>query len=444
MNAYVKSLQEQARDIALKMSVIEEKKDKSDADVQSYTELVATGKKIRKQLDEALEAQEFKAWGDQGAGSTVGASLTQEITGPDDREQEKHAQDAAAKSAYKAAFEKYLRGGMLPTSSKPMSQNDMKILREGAIKAESTPNDTLGGFTVPEDFQAEVLKKLPGLISLWDSTRHVPTGRDVLVFPVVRYSTDNKKTSPFGLTWTGDLPASATQADVTDETWGQARIPVNVAMAGQKLSNSFIEDAAVDVMGITQQLFRENILQDLENVIAVGVGGIQPEGITINATAQSAAIHSGNASALTADGLKDLYWNVPAQYRSRGKFVMSSSTAQAISKLKDANNRYLWEDKDMFGGGLGGAQLDGVIIPTPRLLGAPVLFSEQMPAVGASNYPIVFGDLSGYIVAERVGMTVRVLNELYAETDMVKILLRVRVGGLLAEDWKVRLQIVSA
>ena len=439
----------QLKPIAMKISVLQEKGTKisDDEQVQLKT-LTAEGKSIREKLDAYLESSEFTEWSQKSAGSTVRdgmkASMTQELTDDADKDQEQRAQETAAKRAYKGVFEGMLRGRALPNSNNPLSAGDMKILREGAIKAANESTETSGGFTVPEDFQANVLKKEPGLISLWDNVKHQPTSRDVLVWPIVRYTTDNKYTAPHRLTFTGETAASATTADVTDETWGQVRIPINVAMAGQKLSNSLIEDSAVDVMGLTQQLFRENIMQDLEYYVAQGTGSGQPEGITVNATAQTNYVASTSTTVPTADTLKKMYWTLPAQYRARAVWVMTSAMAYQIALLKDSNGRYIWEDKDMFGGGLGGSQLDGIIIPTPRLLGAPVRFSEQMPTIASNAFPVVYGDLSGYVVPERVGMTVRVLNELYAETDQVKVLLRVRVGGQLAEDYKVNLYKMAA
>ena len=446
----MKALNTELRGIADQVATIQEKGSKITAEeMNTLKSLTGKGKELREKLDAFQEAKAFSDWAGESKGSAVKDShnevdWTQEFTSLDDQDQEKRAQDAAAKRVYAGVFEGYMRGGAAPYSHHPLSTRDMKILREGAIKsargsmkAAVEDTETSGGFSVPEDFQANVLKKTPGLSSLWDNVRHQATSRDVLVWPMIRYTTDNKYTAPHRLTWTGDVPSSSSVADVTDETWGQARIPVNLGMAGQRLSLSLMEDSAVDIMGVTQGLFRENIMQDIEYYLAQGTGGGQPEGITVNATARTNYVFAGTTTTFTADQMKAVYFGVPAQYRMQGSWVMSSVTALALNQLKDANNRYIWEDKDMFGGGLGGVQLDGIVIPVPRLLGAPVHFSEQMPSIASGAYPVVFGDLKGYIVADRVGMTVRVLNELYAETDQVKVLLRMRMGGQLVEDYKV-------
>jgi HK97 family phage major capsid protein len=264
------------------------------------------------------------------------------------------------------------------------------------------------------------------------------------VWPKLNYTTDNVYTAPHRLTFTGEVPASSTIHNVTDQTFGEARIPVNLSMASQKLANSLIEDGAVDIMGFTAGLFRENIMQDVEYYIAQGTGSGQPEGIFVNSTAQSNYVPGLAAATLTTLGMLDLYWKTPAQYRKNGKFVMSSDTARQVAQFVDGNGRFMWQATDMYGAGLGTRQQDGSVTPNPMFLAMPLVITEQAPSVTTNSYPVVFGDLRGYIKAERIGMTVRVLDELYAETDQKLFILRLRFGGQLAEDYKVKLLKVAA
>lgn len=440
----IKATRERIKAIAAQMADMEDSGIKTAEQRDAYKALVGEGTALRDQLTALEDGAALKAWASGSQGTAAQKALSQEVTSPEDRDQEQRAQDKAASNAYKSAFEAYLRYG-----SRGIEPSDRKILQGGAIKAADAmkalgeTTATGGGFLVPEQFQAEVLKKTPGLIGLVDIVRHQPTTRDSIRWPTVSYTTDNYYTGPQRLTFTGEVPASATTARVTDQTFGTYLVPVNLAMASQLVSNSLIEDGAVDVMSLVAEMFRENIMQDVEYYIAQGTGSGQPEGITVNTNAQTNKVVSGSAATITSAGLISLYWETPAQYRAAGKWVMSSSTAELIAKLTDANGRYIWQASDMFGGGLGSVQQDGAVIVQPKLLGAPVVISEQMPAVTTNSYPITFGNHNGYIMAERVGMTVRVLDELYAETDQKLFLLRMRFGGGLAQDYKIKLQKIS-
>jgi HK97 family phage major capsid protein len=52
--------------------------------------------------------------------------------------------------------------------------------------------------------------------------------------------------------------------------------------------------------------------------------------------------------------------------------------------------------------------------------------------------------MSGYIVLDRVGFSVQRLSELYAETNITILLARKRVGGQLAEPYRVKVLKASA
>jgi HK97 family phage major capsid protein len=45
-------------------------------------------------------------------------------------------------------------------------------------------------------------------------------------------------------------------------------------------------------------------------------------------------IPGGDASAVTADGLRSLYWGLRAGYRANAVWLMSSATASGVDKLK--------------------------------------------------------------------------------------------------------------
>ena len=154
-------LNEQLKKLANDMATIESKGDRGEAkgdDLEAYKSLVAEGKKLREQMDVLEQAEAFKQWAKEPDGqSAFKASVTQELTAPEDRDQEQRAQDNSAHKAYGAAFEGYLRRGS------KVGPKDAKILEGGAVKADGMKVLTegiaqAGGFTVPEQFQAEVLK----------------------------------------------------------------------------------------------------------------------------------------------------------------------------------------------------------------------------------------------------------------------------------------------
>jgi HK97 family phage major capsid protein len=334
---------------------------------------------------------------------------------------------AVQAKTYPSAFEAYLRKGR-----DGMGPSDRKTLSEGV--------DNAGGFLVPEDMQASILKKVALVAVMRSRARVITTSRDMVKWPKVVYNTDDKYTSGVRLTWTGETPASTTVHRVTDPVFGEEQIPVHTAMASLPLTNDLLEDAAFDVLGLSSELMGEAFGLGEDNIFINGTGAGQPQGLlnhpnasVIYTTAGGMYVKTASAAALTAGGLIDIETRLPAQYERNAVWLLNKATKGAIRKLVDSANAYLFPQYIMAGPLASG--------PVPeQLMGYPIAKNEFMPDIAANAFPIIFGDLSGYLVADRVGLSIQVLRELYAETNIALVLARKRVGGQLVESYRLRTQ----
>lgn len=99
-------------------------------------------------------------------------------------------------------------------------------------------------------------------------------------------------------------------------------------------------------------------------------------------------IASGTAATIgSAEKLIDLCYSLRSGYRSNAHWVMNASTLATVRKLKDSQNRFLWEP------GLNGQQ--------QMLMGYPIVEADHMPNIGAGNIPILFGDFQSYGIVDR-------------------------------------------
>jgi HK97 family phage major capsid protein len=145
---------------------------------------------------------------------------------------------------------------------------------------------------------------------------------------------------------------------------------------------------------------------------------------------------SGSGTALTWDGLIDLMYAVPSQYRSGGVWIAERNTYRDIAKLKNGANEYLW-NPFQFAGGADGAP--------PKLLSSVTLEQEGMPSVAANAYPLIYGDPKGYQIFDRIGMTVeRYLDSTTARTNTIIYVMRRRLGGQVVEPWRFAVQKISS
>lgn len=329
--------------------------------------------------------------------------------------------------AYTSAFESYLRKGDI----RSLGPNDYKTLSEGI--------DNAGGFLVPPDYQNEILRKIATMAVIRQLARVASTGRDIVQWPRVNYTTDNKYTSGARLTWTGETPASATTHRVTDPVFGMFSIPVHTAMASMPLTSDLVEDQAFDIIGVSQQLLAEAFALGEDNIFLNGTGNGQPMGILGELDGNGpTTVKSGTNGAITttADAhggkrINDVYYAVPAQYRRNqsSAWVMNSGALQACDDLVDGNKRPLLQTLNQ--ATMGNAE--------PQVLkNRPIYVDEFMPDLGAASKSIMFGDWTGYAVFDRVGFAIQRLTELYAETNVQLLLARKRVAAYCVEPYRFR------
>lgn len=301
-------------------------------------------------------------------------------------------------------------------------------------------DDTLGGYLVPEDMRNGIIARLPGMTVVRAGANVITTSRDSVPINKMTGGT-SRYSSAVRVTWTNELPTAGTGA--TNLTFGQLQLPIHTVMAETFISRDLLEDAAYPVEGMLSQRFSEAMAIDEDEQFLTGDGNGKPQGI-LNGTAANGApfdadvtvVNSGAAAALTADGLIKLPTSLDAQYRQAGAvWIFAKATRQAIEILKDGSGRYLLGDNNNPLGQDGG----------DRLRGYGIKESEAMPAVAANTYPVIFGHLRGYTVADRIGMSVeRYLDSGTARINQVLFYARRRLGGQVEEGWRFVAQKVAA
>lgn len=285
--------------------------------------------------------------------------------------------------------------------------------------------DDLGGYVVPVDFQLEVIRRIQGMTVMRGRARVQQTSRDKVEIPKMTGG-DDQYTTNVRVTWVSETPVAGT-AD-TNLTFGVEVIPVYDVMAETFLSRNVVEDGAVDLVTELTTAFAEASAIDEDNRFITGDGDGKPDGIIINGLTPAtgvAIINSGDAAAITADGLIDSEYEIPTQYRSNCVWITARRSVRDMRKLKGGDGHYLWG--------------------RPELSGEPATFDgfeiaeqEAMPAIAALAHPVLFGDPAGYRIVDRIGMTVeRYLDSGTARQNLILYIMRRRLGGKLThpERW---------
>jgi HK97 family phage major capsid protein len=236
-----------------------------------------------------------------------------------------------------------------------------------------------------------------------------------------------------GSGWVGEVAA---RPATTGSTFASINFAAGEIYANQAVSQRLLDDSAINVeQWLINSLQREFSRQEAVAFIS-GDGSNKPAGfLTFAEGGVNAASHPGGPidvteTVITVDALVDFSYGLAAPYRQNATWLMSSLTAAALTKLKDADGNLIWRES--------------LIVGQPAtLLGRPVAIDEGMPAPTAGQMPIAFGDFAaGYVINDRLG--VKTLRDPYSNKPFVMFYTVKRVGGGLLNPGAIRVLKVPA
>ncbi|MDO8323071.1 MAG: phage major capsid protein [Phenylobacterium sp.] len=291
-------------------------------------------------------------------------------------------------------------------------------LPEVERKSLTVGDNTAGGYLVTSQFEKEIIKNLVEFSPIRQAARVGQMTAGEILIP--------RRTAAPTAYWVGETEARTG----TQQAYGQARITAHESACYIDVSSKLLEDAGFSVeeeiaMDLAEEFGR---LEGYSFVLGNGVN--KPFGILSDAGVTS--VVSGAATTVTADGLINILYNLPAPYRNKSTWMMNGTTLGAVRKLKDGNGQYLW--------------MPGIAAGQPEtILGRPVVEAVDMPDVGAGLTPIAVGDFKqAYRIYDRVGMSI--LRDPYtmATSGLVRFHARGRVAGDVVKAEALRKMTISA
>ncbi|WP_337175384.1 phage major capsid protein [Paludisphaera sp.] len=319
------------------------------------------------------------------------------------------AADFRASEEYRSAYSDYLATGQIPFSRIPREFRDTVLGTDGK-----------GGYLVtPTQLAGEIVKAIDDMVFVRGLAR-IQRLRAAKSLGVPRLTSRMADAD-----WTSEVGA------VTEDTTMAVDRRDLKPYLMSKLSKVSIEasdrDSNVEAL-IRDELVYKNAVTE-EKAYLTGSGTGRPLGIF---TASSSGVPTSRdvtgtntTTAIGADTLIAMKYSLKPGYRSDPtcRWVWSRAAIEAISKLKDSTNQYLWQPSVQAG------QPD-------RLLGIPVAESEYVPATFTTGlYVGAIGVFRYYWIAEVDDLRIQRLVERYADTNEVGFISRRWVDGapILAE-----------
>jgi HK97 family phage major capsid protein len=314
--------------------------------------------------------------------------------------------NAEVEAKHRDAFRAYMAYG---------KADGLKETREGIeIKSMSTDVNPDGGYLVRPELSQTIVTRIFETSPLRQVANVERTGSksiDILI--------DDQEAAA---RWIGE---GASGGSTDTPQIGQKVIAAHKIEASPQMTTEMIEDAYLDVEGWLARKVADKFARTQNSTFVTGNGVGQPRGFLTYAAWASEGVYErdkieqvnmGSAATLNADGLIELQNSLKEGYQGNAVFGMKRTTFGAALQLKGSDNYFF--SPVLLANGQASIQL----------LGRPVVFMDDMPAIAANALSVVYADFSmAYTILDRVGL--QVLRDPFTNKGFVTYYTTQRVGG---------------
>ena len=309
-----------------------------------------------------ISADEFKAIKarldkvEAKANRPISANNNQPLAGNDDT------------GAEKKAFATYLRSGLEQAS-------------DTEKKALTVSTNANGGYLAPQEFGDELIKLLTEMSPLRQYAKVINISAPQIIYP--------RRLTSTGATWVSEI-ASRIESGMTFE---QVTLTPFELATYTDVSNQLLADNVYNLEGELLADYAESFAKTEGLAFVKGDGTGKPKGI-MTATG-ILEVKTGVAGSFPttnpADVLIGMFHKIATSHAQNACWMMNRNTLSVIRTWKDSTGRYLVLDPISAGG-------------ATTLLGRPIVEMLDMDDIGAGLFPILFGDMSGYRIVDRLGL----------------------------------------
>jgi len=280
--------------------------------------------------------------------------------------------------------------------------------------AASVGTNTAGGYTVAPDFMRELLIAQKAYGGMRQVARVISTDSGVdLPWPTLD---DTANVASIVAENTAGVAG-------TDLVFGSKTLKAWTYRSGYlPISIELMQDSAFDFDTLIRDALATRFARGQNAHFTTGNGTTQPEGIATGAVVGKTGT-TGQTTTVIYDDLVDLVHAIDPAYRRPGcAWMMNDASIKVIRKLKDGQNRPLWDGDDK-------GIADG---PAATILGYPIVVNQDVATMAANAKSIFFGDFSNYVIRDVLGLRITRLNERFAENGQVAFIAFQRTDGRIA------------
>lgn len=306
-----------------------------------------------------------------------------------------------------AAFMNYLRKGL----ERPLQEYEAKTL--------ATTPDKDGGYLIPTGLQNRLYSTLQETSVMRGLANICEISTSALEMLIDKDAGD-----------AGWVAETAERAETKTPELVKLHIPVHEMYARPRATQRLLDDASLNVEEWLSQKIAQKMATLENTAFLTGDGNNKPKGIlaceSVPLTGWAwgkleeikTGVDGGFREGRAAEVLLSLFHSLKPAYLPGASWLMSRQTQGILRNLRDSGiHEYLWQPPLS-------------AMPTPTLLGYPVVICDDMPnlAPNTASKSILFGNFKeGYQIVDRSGL--RVLRDPYSSKPHVEFYATRRVGG---------------
>jgi HK97 family phage major capsid protein len=283
-------------------------------------------------------------------------------------------------------------------------------LKQFATKAMSEDSETGGGFLVVPEISAEIVKQV-------QESSPMRALADVATISSSSLKINQDLDRPAS-GWVGER---GSRSATTPPTVRQVEIQAQEMYAYPEATQTFLDDAAVNVEAWLTQFCATAFAFDEATAFITGDGNQKPRGIlgysdgSVFGYIQRQAC--GGTGSITGDDLINMQQLLKEPYQKNAQWMIKRQLLGTIRTIKDGQGRYIWQP--------------GLLPAMPNtLLDKPVNMAYDLNSALTTGVDglAAYGDFkAGYQIVDRVG--IRVLRDPYTNKPNVGFYTTKRVGG---------------
>lgn len=347
-----------------------------------------------------------------GAGLGQGGGVSDE-----DRNAFTRTPGAHANAEESRALRSYLVGGLQNLAPEDRERLNARVTPD-IRAAMSTTTGSEGGFTVAGEWYRELTEALKAFGGIRSAATVFQTATGAqLNFPAANATSEEGaivgQNAPVG------NAVDTGFGNITMDVFKYTSRPIAVPF-------ELIQDSMFDIEAYIRRVLATRIGRITAKHFTTGTGSNQPRGIVTAADVGKTGA-TGTATTITYDDLVDLEHSVDPAYRGRPgvAWMMHDQSVKQVRKIKDGQGRPVFVP-GYEQGNPGGAP--------DRLLGRPILISQEMPVMAANAKSVLFGDHKEYRIREVMDLTLfRMADSKYVENGQIGFVAFNRQGGNLVD-----------